>query len=407
MGLPRATVPAAGPTPESAAQAAEKEKRLRQQQAFQRYFLSEKYIGQSMRDWWRLIDRGMDQDDLRFDAPPDSSLAVLSEAVPVKGMMKDGLYKKDGFDFCIQVKDGAFTTNPAPKNIEEFKQHYSELMKAVAIGKGSKQITIDYPFNSQGTNSNISLDELMAALDIAKEQGLTVRLGPNLQAVLANPHKYLPDSPYDRSEWKMVKGETEPNRFLAAREEIYAKLGQLEINQQANSKLYETEKAVELEHYQRAIDTNQTAFKQAATDLAAAIDNNQPEQIKKALGDLKKAAQTIEKVSKEVKEEITSLNLDGQTEISKHYAERYKTALTSLADASDEVRKTLYPAAPPGAGVQSRLDKINALADAALKAELHPDTGISATLLKPLDDAVKAGQDVVNEKITALNVRPH
>jgi paraquat-inducible protein B len=403
MGLPRTTPPAVGPTPETAVQAAEQEKRLRQQQAFRQYLVSEKYAVESMQ-WWRPIDRDMDQDDLRFDTA-DSSLAVLSETVQVKGMMKDGLYKKEGVDFAINVKDGAFSTSPMPKNLEEFKQHYSELMKAVALGKGSKQITFDYPLNSQGTNSNISLDEVMAAIDIAKEQGLTIKLGPNLQAVLADPYKHLPNAPYDRSEWKMIKGETEPKRFLAAREEIYAKLKDLEHNQQTNSKLYETEKAVELEHHQRAIDTNQTALKQAATALAAAIDGNQPDQMKKALADLKKAEQVLEKTAKEMKTEIASLNEDGQAAISQKYAASYKAAIEGLAAASAEVKETIYPAAP-GAGT-SRVEIINKLADAALKAELQPETGIQATVFKPLDDAITAGKAAVDEKISAMNVKPH
>lgn len=392
MGFPGMMAP-------SSAQAAESEKRQRERQAFQQFLMSTKYAAESTQ-WWRPVDRDMDQNDLTFE-DADPGAAVLRDVPNVKGMMKDGLYQKDGVDFNILVKNGTFTTVPRPKDITEFKQHFSELMKAVALGKGCKQVTIDYPANANGTNSNINFEEVMSLLEIAREQGLSVKLGPTLQAVLTDPYRHLPDSPHNKwiKNWDKAKL---AEKFVQGRDKIYGIVKELELAQQGNPRLYETEKAVEFSHQEREIGLKQRALKEAATALAAAIDNNNPTEMKKALADLKNAEQGIEKALKEVKEEISTLNEDGQHEISKRFEAQYRAILDNVTAASIEAKDIIYPAAP-GAGAPPRAATINGLADPGLKAELQPATGIEATVFKPLTDMVQANREEADKKLAAIN----
>lgn len=154
----------------------------RAQLAFAEYMRSRSGIAPIWR-WARDIDE---------KGRPNDMPAIQSE---ISGLMEDGIYvsntkdsKGNLLNWEFRVEGGKVTPDFTPKNDEEFKACYSEMMDVLSLGKGYRVIDIDWPDQKFVTEKKLKI-----LLDLAAEKGLEVRLGPNVTNFLNSKQKQLSD----------------------------------------------------------------------------------------------------------------------------------------------------------------------------------------------------------------------
>ncbi len=152
---------------------AELQRRHEEDEKYRRYF----YLNLGRPTWVKVGEA----DDL---APDVATIGIEND----RKLYEDGLYEMQGGTNLTKrcnfnVKDGSVQPAPPLSNVRfdymgKFAEVYGAAMDFLAAGRGAKVITIDFD------KPNISAKELRKLMQLAKEKGLGVSFGPNVEAWL-------------------------------------------------------------------------------------------------------------------------------------------------------------------------------------------------------------------------------